>query len=104
MKTLSDPSSGAVIEPRCVSDLRPYRGNTRMHSKKQIREIADSITRCGFTNPILISDDNEIIAGHGRVRAARLFGMESAPPLRLSHLNAAQRRVARNIPQELKMR
>ena len=64
--------------------LRPYPGNARTHSKKQVRQIADSIQRFGFTNPVLISDDNEIIAGHGRVAAAKLLGMESVPTLRLS--------------------
>jgi hypothetical protein len=50
------------------------------------------VRRFGFTNPILIGDDNGIIAGHGRVEAAKLLGMESVPTLRLSHLDAAQRR------------
>jgi len=75
-----------------VSQLRPYPKNARTHSKKQIRQIADSITRFGFTNPVLISDDNEIIAGHGRVEAAKLIGMKNVPTVRLSHLDTAQRR------------
>jgi len=75
-----------------VSQLRPYPKNARTHSKKQIRQIADSITRFGFTNPVLISDDNEIIAGHGRVEAAKLVGRKNVPTVRLSHLDAAQRR------------
>jgi ParB-like chromosome segregation protein Spo0J len=87
-----------VIEPRCVSDLRPYRGNARTHSKKQIREIADSITRFGFTNPILISDDNEVIAGHGRVRAARFLGWRAsrrfASPISMQ-LSAGSRETSR---------
>jgi ParB-like chromosome segregation protein Spo0J len=75
-----------------LARLRPYPGNARTHSKKQIRQIADSIERFGFTNPVLISDDGEIIAGHGRVEAAKLLGMKSVPTLRLTHLDAAQRR------------
>src|SRR6266478_647162 len=75
-----------------VARLRPYTGNARTHSKKQIRQIADSIRKFGFTNPVLISDDNEIIAGHGRVEAAKHLGMQSVPTLRLSHLDATQRR------------
>jgi hypothetical protein len=75
-----------------ITRLRPYPGNARVHSKKQIRQIADSIQRFGFTNPVLISDDGEIIAGHGRVEAAKVLGMKSVPTLRLSHLDAAQRR------------
>jgi ParB-like chromosome segregation protein Spo0J len=72
--------------------LRPYRENARTHSKKQVRQIADSIRQFGFTNPVLISDDDEIIAGHGRVEAARLLGIARVPTLRMSHLNATQRK------------
>src|SRR3984893_12098825 len=81
-----------VIEPLAVARLRPYARNARTHSKKQIRQIADSIVKFGFTNPVLIGDDDEIIAGHGRVEAAKLLGLQSVPTLRLSHLDAAQRR------------
>jgi hypothetical protein len=81
-----------AIEPMSVASLRAYDRNARTHSKKQIKQIANSIERFGFTNPVLISDDNEIIAGHGRVAAAKLLGIKEVPTLRLSHLNAAQRR------------
>jgi DNA modification methylase len=81
-----------AIEPMRVGNLRPYAQNARTHSKKQIKQIARSIERFGFTNPVLISDENEIIAGHGRVEAAKLLGVESVPTLRLSHLDEAQRR------------
>ena len=81
-----------AIEAMAVARLRPFAKNARVHSKKQIRQIADSIQRFGFTNPVLVSDDAEIIAGHGRVQAAKLLGIESVPTLRLSHLTAAQRR------------
>ena len=63
-----------AIEPMSVGNLRPYARNARTHSKKQIKQIARSIERFGFTNPVLISDENEIIAGHGRVEAAKLLG------------------------------
>src|SRR3954454_12846369 len=81
-----------AIEALAIARLRPYAGNARTHSRKQIRQIADSIQRFGFTNPVLISDDEEIIAGHGRVEAAKLLAMKSVPTLRLSHLDAPQRR------------
>ena len=81
-----------AVEPISVTRLRPYASNARNHSKKQIRQIADSIRKFGFTNPVLISDDDEIIAGHGRVEAAKLLGIQNIPTLRLSHLDAAQRR------------
>tara|TARA_R110002110_G_scaffold186938_1_gene394259 strand:+ start:1194 stop:2525 length:1332 start_codon:yes stop_codon:yes gene_type:complete len=75
-----------------IKTLRPYPRNARRHSKKQLRQVADSIERFGFTNPVLVSDDGEIVAGHGRVEAARLLGMETVPTIALSHLNATERR------------
>ncbi|HYM99168.1 MAG TPA: ParB N-terminal domain-containing protein, partial [Aestuariivirgaceae bacterium] len=81
-----------TVAPVPLARLRPYAKNARTHSKKQIRQIADSIQKFGFTNPVLISDHEEIIAGHGRVEAAKLLGLQSVPTLRLSHLTAAQRR------------
>lgn len=80
------------IEMTPVSSLRPYSGNARRHSRKQVRQIAESMRRFGFTNPVLISDDGEIIAGHGRVMAAKEIGLEVVPTLRLSHLSAEERR------------
>lgn len=85
---MSDPK----IEMVPVHDLRPYSNNARKHSKKQIAQIAESIRRFGFTNPVLISDAGEILAGHGRVQAAQDIGMEAVPTVRLSHLSAAERR------------
>ena len=84
--------SSPNVERIHVSAMRPYSKNARTHSKKQIRQIADSIERFGFTNPVLISDENEIIAGHGRVEAAKLLGLVEIPSVRLSHLSAAERR------------
>jgi hypothetical protein len=81
-----------TIERVPIAGLRPHPGNPRTHSKKQVRQIADSIRRFGFTNPVLIGEDGSIIAGHGRVEAAKLLGLDSVPTVRLAHLNAAQRR------------
>ena len=89
---VSSPDFRMDVVPISLATLRPYRKNPRTHSKKQIRQIADSIHRFGFTNPVLVSDDDEIIAGHGRVEAAKLLQMTSVPAVRLSHLNVAQRR------------
>lgn len=80
-----------VVE-RDVASLRPYARNARTHSRKQVKQIAASIERFGFTNPVLISDDAEIIAGHGRVEAAKLLGWKSVPTLALSHLSETERR------------
>ncbi len=80
-----------VVE-RDIASLRPHARNARTHSKKQIKQIAASIERFGFTNPVLVSDDGEIIAGHGRVEAAKLINWRTMPTLALSHLSEAERR------------
>jgi len=80
------------IETLPVDTLRPYPRNARTHSHKQIRQIANSIRRFGFCNPVLIDDQRQIIAGHGRVAAAKLLGMEQVPTVRLSHLSDAEKR------------
>jgi ParB-like chromosome segregation protein Spo0J len=72
--------------------LRPSRNNARTHSKKQLKRIARSIERFGFVNPVLVSDDFEIIAGHGRVEAAKMLGLREVPTVRLSNLSPAERR------------
>jgi len=84
--------SVASIVERPINSLRPYARNARTHSKKQIQQIATSITRFGFTNPVLIADDGEIIAGHGRVEAAKQLGWATVPTLALSHLTEPERR------------
>lgn len=84
--------SNPKIEMTPVNALRPYASNARRHSRKQVRQIAESIRRFGFTNPVLISDEGEIIAGHGRVMAAKELGRLEVPTLRLSHLSVAERR------------
>lgn len=75
-----------------ISALRPYPANARTHSKRQIKQIAASIRRFGFINPVLVDDDLMIIAGHGRVEAAKQLGQEEVPVLRLSHLTEAEKR------------
>jgi len=80
------------IEMMAVSNLRPYGKNGRTHSRKQIRQIADSIKRFGFCNPVLVDDTNEIIAGHGRVKAAELLEIAQVPTVRLSHLSEVEKR------------
>ncbi len=67
------------ITYRKVGDLTPYAGNARTHSEKQIAQIAASIRQFGFTNPVLIDGDNGIVAGHGRVAAARKLGSTKCP-------------------------
>ena len=72
--------------------LRPYPGNARAHSRKQLKLIADSIERFGFTNPILVTDDFEVIAGHGRLQAAKSLGMQRIPVVALSSLTEADKK------------
>lgn len=78
------------IEYKQLSSLRPYPTNARTHSRHQIRQIANSIVAFGFTNPILIDKNNTIIAGHGRLRAAELLGIEQVPTIRLEMLTESQ--------------
>ena len=80
------------IETRPVAKLLPYVSNSRTHSDAQVAQIAASIKEFGWTNPILIDGDNTIIAGHGRLLAARKLGMESVPAIVLDHLSKAQQR------------
>jgi DNA modification methylase len=80
------------FENRPPHSLRPYPGNARTHSPKQIRQIARSIERFGFNNPVLVDDDDQIIAGHGRVEAAKLLGLKTIPTVRLSHLSEDDKR------------
>lgn len=80
------------IETRLVADLIPYASNSRTHSDAQVAQIAASIKEFGWTNPILIDGDNTIIAGHGRLLAARKLGMKEVPVIVLDHLTKAQQR------------
>ena len=75
-----------------ISGLKPWPRNARTHSMKQIKQIAKSIDRFGFTNPVLVDDDNMILAGHGRVSAAKHLGMIEVPCLRLSDMSEAEKR------------
>src|ERR1700680_4805614 len=70
--------------------LRPYARNARTHTKQQIKLIAESIKAFGFTNPILTDENNTIVAGHGRVEAAKLIGMAKVPTVRLENLTEDQ--------------
>ncbi|MGE3645012.1 MAG: site-specific DNA-methyltransferase [Beijerinckiaceae bacterium] len=75
-----------------IERLRPNPRNARVHSKRQIRQIVASIRRFGFTNPVLIGEDLEIIAGHGRVAAAKELGLTDVPTIHLSHMSSEERR------------
>jgi len=80
------------IQRRQVSALIPYIRNARTHSPEQIAQIAASIREFGWTNPILVDGHNGVIAGHGRLLAARQLGFDEVPVIELAHLNDTQRR------------
>lgn len=75
-----------------VDSLIPYARNSRTHSADQVAQIAASIKEFGFTNPILVDAEGGIIAGHGRVLAARKLGLDEVPVIELGHLTETQRR------------
>lgn len=80
------------VKYRKVEDLIPYVNNSRKHSDEQVAQIASSIKEFGWTNPILIDGTNSIIAGHGRLMAARKLKMGEVPTIELSHLTDTQRK------------
>nr|WP_254207989.1 ParB/Srx family N-terminal domain-containing protein [Paenibacillus sp. AK121] len=75
-----------------VDRLIPYVRNARTHSADQVAQIAASIAEFGFTNPVLVGEDNVIVAGHGRLMAARSLGLDEVPAIVLDHLSETQRR------------
>src|SRR5829696_6163574 len=75
-----------------VGGLIPYARNARTHSEEQVAQIAASIREFGFLNPVIIDGDNGLIAGHGRVLAARKLGLETIPAIEASDLSEAQKR------------
>ena len=89
---MTDVTLPQKIEILPAADLVPYARNSRTHDDAQVAQIAASIKEFGFTNPILIDEDGGIIAGHGRLSAARKLGIDEVPCLRLGHLTDAQKR------------
>lgn len=81
-----------IIESRALAGLIPYARNARTHSPEQVTQIAASIQEYGWTNPVLVAEEGGIIAGHGRVMAARQLGMSEVPVIVLRGLTDAQRR------------
>lgn len=91
MNTIATTLADKIVE-RNINDLKPYAGNARTHSVQQIDQIADSISRFGFTNPVLVDKNGGVIAGHGRIAAAKKLGIESVPTACLSGLSEADRK------------
>ena len=77
---------------QAVEDLIPYARNARTHSDEQLDKIAASIREFGFLNPVITDGENGIVAGHGRIMAAKKLGMEEVPTVEAAHLTDAQKR------------
>ena len=91
-RTKHDVATPKRVERWPLERLIPHARNARTHSEDQIAQIAGSIAEFGFVNPVLVGDDGVIVAGHGRVLAARKLGLAEAPVIVLSHLTPMQRR------------
>lgn len=89
------------FEHIAISALKEYERNTRTHSEEQVEQLKRSITEFGFTNPVLIDEDNILIAGHGRVTAARQLNMKQVPAIRLIGLTEAQKKALRIADNQL---
>jgi ParB-like chromosome segregation protein Spo0J len=89
------------IVMRRTADLVPYARNARTHTGAQVAQIMDSIREFGWTNPVLIDAENDLIAGHGRVLAAHKLRIEQVPCLVLSHLTPTQARAYRIVDNQL---
>jgi hypothetical protein len=83
--------AGLAVSYLSLSALKPYGNNARTHSRKQIAQVAGSIKSLGFNVPILIDEDNTVLAGHARLAAAKTLGLEAVPCVRLSHMSKAQK-------------
>lgn len=81
-----------IYENKLVDDLIPYVNNARTHPVEQINKIASSIKEFGVINPIIIDDKDNVIAGHGRIEAAKKLGLKEIPCLSVDHLSEAQRK------------
>ena len=81
-----------IFELRNVDDLIPYARNARTHSPEQVNKLASSIKEFGFLNPVVISNDGGVLAGHGRIMAAKKLGLKQVPCVVESHLTESQKK------------
>ena len=75
-----------------IEQLQPYKNNARLHSDEQVDQIAKSIEEFGFLNPVLVDDQNTILAGHGRVMGAKKLGLDTVPTIQIKHLSESQKK------------
>src|SRR5215472_417010 len=90
-----DPARNLRVEWLAISELKPDPRNSKQHSARQIRQIADSIKTFGCLVPVLIDRDNKILAGHGRVLGLRRLGWVEVPVIRIEHLTPERARAFR---------
>lgn len=83
------------VENINLTSLKTYHNNAKVHNEEQLQALASSIKQFGFNSPILIDEKNEIIAGHGRLEAAKIVGLTEVPVIRLTHLSEVQKRAYR---------
>lgn len=91
------------IEYLPIDEIIPYKGNAKIHDKKQIGQIADSINEFDFNDPISIDENNVVICGHGRLLAARSLGIDTVPVIRLTGLTDEQKRAYTLVHNQLTM-
>lgn len=84
--------SKKVVEQISITELNPYANNARTHSKKQLKKLVTSIQTFGFNNPIIVDEDNMVLAGHGRLIAAEMAGLDQVPVVRQTHLTADEKK------------
>ena len=92
-----------AVTYRQIYDLRPQEGSVKLHPRKQVEKIAESIKLFGFNDPIGISSDGTIVEGHGRYEAAKLLGLSEVPTINLDHLTEEERKAYSLVHNELTM-
>ena len=86
---------------RQIKDLKPYKKNAKKHNKEQVEQIANSIKEFGFTQPVIVDKNNEVVAGHGRILGAKKAGLKSVPTVCLEDLTEEQIKAYRLVDNKL---
>lgn len=89
------------IEYKSIRDLKPYKKNAKKHSKEQVEQIANSIKEFGFTQPVIVDKNNEVVAGHGRILGAKKAGLKEVPTVCLDDLTEEQIKAYRLVDNKL---
>lgn len=84
-----------------IKELKPYKKNAKKHNKEQVEQIANSIKEFGFTQPVIIDKNNEVVAGHGRILGARKVGLKQVPTVCLEDLTEEQIKAYRLVDNKL---